>query len=187
MTLATVDARRQSSWVRHAGPSRRQTEVVSDKGLLAGRFVIRAAIGVVIVAEVVLALGIVLQALGANPEAGFAEWSYENQDRLMGPFEGMFDDTTIGDSDGVVDWSGLFAAGAYALLFIPLGMALGAVRRARRRNDERQREAAEAARQARIFGEPEPVAPARRGGRLGGVFSRRSGSAADESSSDADG
>ena len=160
---------------------------MSDKGLLAGRFVIRAAIGVVIVAEVVLALGIVLQALGANPEAGFAEWSYENQDRLMGPFEGMFDDTTIGDSDGVVDWSGLFAAGAYALLFIPLGMALGAIRRARRRNDERQREAAEAARQARIFGEPEPVStPGRRGGRLGGMFSRRSGSAIDESSGDAE-
>ncbi len=160
---------------------------MSDKGLLAGRFVIRAAIGVVIVAEVVLALGIVLQVLGANPEAGFAEWSYENQDRLMGPFEGMFDDTTIGDSDGVVDWSGLFAAGAYALLFIPLGTALGAVRRARQRNEDRQREVAEAARQARIFGEPEPVAPPkRRGGRLGGVFSRRSGSATDDSSGEAE-
>lgn len=160
---------------------------MSDKGLLAGRFVIRAAIGVVIVAEFVLALGIVLQALGANPEAGFAEWSYENQDRLMGPFEGMFDDTEIGDSDGVVDWSGLFAAGAYSLLFIPLGMLLGAVRRARRRNDQRRQEAAEAARQARIFGESEPVSPpAQRGGRLGGMFSRRPGSATDEPPDDAE-
>ena len=132
---------------------------------------------------------IVLQALGANPEAGFAEWSYENQDRLMGPFEDLFDDTEIGDSDGVVDWSGLFAMGAYALPFVPLGYLLGGVRRAMRHSDERKQEAFEAARQARIFGgEPEPAPQReRRGGRLGSMFSRRSDRSASEPTGDGDG
>lgn len=161
---------------------------MSDKGLLAGRFVIRAAIGVVIVAEVVLLLGIVLQALGANPEAGFAEWSYRNQDRLMGPFEDLFDDTEIGDSDGVVDWSGIFAMGAYAIVFIPLGYSLGSIRGSMRRNEERRQAASEAARQARIFGDPEPVPQReRRGGRLGSMLSRRSDRSASEPIGDGDG
>ena len=162
---------------------------MTDKGLSTVRFFIRAAIGVVIVAEVVLAVGVLLQVLGANPEAGFAEWAYRNQDRLMGPFEDLFDDKRIGDSDGVIDVSGLFAVAVYGLAFIPLGAALGAVRRARLRNVERKDRAIEEARQARMFGGEPAQPPAEHttiGRRLSTMFDRRRGPAAPEPSLEAD-
>lgn len=105
------------------------------------RRVVRAAVAVLVLVEIVLGLGVLLQVLDANPDAGFTEWTYRNQDRLMSPFEGMFDDVEMGDEndDAVLDVSGLFAMAAYGALFIPLGMALQALaRRAARAERERQ-------------------------------------------------
>lgn len=151
---------------------------MSDKGLWTARFLIRAAIGVLIVAEVVLALGIALQAMAANPDAGFADWAYRNQDRLMGPFEDLFDDSEIGDGDGVIDWSGLFAMAVYGAIFIPLGMLLSWTRRAEARNEHRRQQAVEEAHRTRIFGgepEPAPPAPPTIGERLRALFGRDEG------------
>ncbi len=125
---------------------------MSTKALLVGRLLIRVAIGVVLVIEVALGVGVLLQILAANPEAWFSEWALRNQDRFMSPFEDIFDDVTIGDSERVVDVSGLFAMAAYAALLIPLSLVMGSVHRRLIENEERERRRADEARQARIFG-----------------------------------
>lgn len=146
---------------------------MSEKALAVVRFLLRAAMGVAIVAVLVVGLGVVLQALGASPDAGFAEWAYRNQDRLMGPFEGIFDDEAVSDSDAVIDVSGVFAVVCYAALLIPLGMGLGWIERSRARQEARRLEAKEAAIRNQRFGiEPEPVATRTIGERFGAVFGR---------------
>ena len=123
-------------------------------------FLLRTAIGVLIVIELVLALGILLQAMDANPDASFTDWAYRNQDRVMRPFDGMFDDVSLGDgSDAVFDVSGIFAMAAYGALFVPLGLALSRVGRRLRDFDVQREEAAEKARQARLFGKEPPPEP----------------------------
>ena len=123
-------------------------------------FLLRTAIGVLIVLELVLALGILLQAMDANPDASFTDWAYRNQDRVMRPFDGMFDDVSLGDgSDAVFDVSGIFAMAAYGCLFIPLGLALSRVGRRLDDFDVERQEAAETARQARLFGKEPPPDP----------------------------
>ncbi len=127
-------------------------------------FLLRTAIGVLIVLELVLALGILLQAMDANPDASFTDWAYRNQDRVMRPFDGMFDDVSLGDgSDAVFDVSGIFAMAAYGCLFIPLGLALSRVGRRLDDFDVERQEAAETARQARLFGKEPPPEPEPRG------------------------
>ena len=139
------------------------------------RLSLRTVLGVLIVVELVLALGILLQALDANPDASFTDWAYRNQDRVMRPFDGMFDDASLGDStDAVFDVSGAFAMGAYGLLFIPLGMALSHVRRRLDDFELQRQDAAETARQARLFSSeppPEPESPKTFLARLRGRFS----------------
>lgn len=132
--------------------------------LTVARWILQVAIGVVIVVELVLGLGVLLQALAANPDASFTEWAYRNQDRLMTPFEDMFDDASIGDSDAVVDVSGLFAMAAYGALFAPLGLAFGRVRRThalrlQRREDDKMERVRAARFQGRDPAEPEHEAP----------------------------
>lgn len=64
---------------------------------------------------IILTLGFILRLLGANPEAGFAEWVYRNDQRIMEPFRGMFPTETIGDQS-VVDFSLLFGMIFYAIV-----------------------------------------------------------------------
>ncbi len=124
------------------------------------RLLLRTVVGVLIVIELVLGLGILLQALDANPDASFTDWAYRNQDRVMRPFDGMFEDVGLGDgSDAVFDVSGVFAMAAYGCLFIPLGLALSRVGRRLDDFEVQRQEAAETARQARLFGKEPPPEP----------------------------
>ncbi|MDZ7673536.1 MAG: hypothetical protein U5K30_00460 [Acidimicrobiales bacterium] len=125
---------------------------MSEKALLAARVVLRIGVAVVVVIVAVIGLGVLLRVLNANPEAGFTDWAYGNQDVFMPPFEDVFDPVELGEDGNIVDLSGLLAMAVYACLLIPLGLALGWVRRSRLALAARREEEAEAARQARIFG-----------------------------------
>jgi len=77
-----------------------------------------------IVVEIILLLGFVLLLFGANPSAGFTEWSYRNLDRVMSPFRGIFTPielgATGGDVQAVFDTSVLFAMIVYGIVALAL-------------------------------------------------------------------
>lgn len=78
--------------------------------------------GFVIVALVILLLGFILQLLGANPDAPFAEWLYRSLRRVMAPFRGLFEPVAL-DGRSVFDVSILFAMLVYGIV----GLALHAL------------------------------------------------------------
>jgi hypothetical protein len=77
-----------------------------------------------IVVEIILLLGFVLLLFGANPSAGFTEWSYRNLDRVMSPFRGIFTPIELGtagnDVQAVFDTSVLFAMIVYGIVALAL-------------------------------------------------------------------
>jgi uncharacterized protein YggT (Ycf19 family) len=73
----------------------------------------------VIVALIVLLLGFLLQLLGANPDAPFAEWLYRGLRRVMAPFRGLFEPVAF-DGRSVLDVSILFAMLVYAIVGLAL-------------------------------------------------------------------
>ena len=72
-----------------------------------------------VVTEIVLALGVVLLLLGANPTPAFVQWVYRSLDRAMEPFRGIFTPIELGltgnDVEAVLDTSVLFAMLVYGI------------------------------------------------------------------------
>jgi hypothetical protein len=68
---------------------------------------------------VLLFLAFILRLLGANPEAGFADWVYRSVERSMAPFRGLFEAIPISDQS-VLDKSLLFAMIIYCLVALLL-------------------------------------------------------------------
>ena len=64
--------------------------------------------------EALIAIRVVLRALGANPSAGFAQFIYGVTAPLLAPFVGLFADPQVGD--GVIELHALTALFVYALL-----------------------------------------------------------------------
>jgi uncharacterized protein YggT (Ycf19 family) len=100
-----------------------------------GRILLQVARGVAYFAYAVLAVYVVilstafiLQLLGANPEAGFAQWIYDATERIMEPFRGLFPTTEISDR-AVFDGSLLFAIIVYSLLGVGVGVIVDALGR----------------------------------------------------------
>lgn len=75
------------------------------------RIVDVAVVGVVVA---LLALRLVLRALGANPGAEFVAWLYGVTDQLLAPFAGMFPALAVGGY--VIELSTIFALIAYAVI-----------------------------------------------------------------------
>lgn len=78
----------------------------------------------VLVCEVLLLIGFVLRLFGANPSAGFVEWTYRSLERVMAPFRGIFAPIELGvtaaDVPAVLDTSILFAMLIYAIALLAL-------------------------------------------------------------------
>jgi uncharacterized protein YggT (Ycf19 family) len=66
-------------------------------------------------AEVILALRIVLRLFAANPTASFVHWVYSTSNTLLEPFRGIFQPGLI-DKSYVLDFTALFALIVYGLL-----------------------------------------------------------------------
>jgi len=66
-------------------------------------------------AEVILALRIVLRLFAANPTASFVHWIYSTSGTLLEPFRGIFQPGLI-DKSYVLDFTALFALVVYGLL-----------------------------------------------------------------------
>ncbi len=66
------------------------------------------------VIEVLLALRVVLKALGANPSSGFAVLIYALSSPFAIPFSGLFGTTITANS--VIEWSSMIAAAVYVLV-----------------------------------------------------------------------
>jgi hypothetical protein len=77
-----------------------------------------------LVVEVILTVGFFLKLFGANPTSGFVEWWYRNLDRVMQPFDGIFDPIEIGQTQSDVaaefETSVLFAMIVYGILALVL-------------------------------------------------------------------
>jgi uncharacterized membrane protein len=69
--------------------------------------------------EGLIAIRFVLEVLGANPSAGFAQFIYGITGIFMAPFVGLFGQPRFGTS--VVEWSALVAIVVYALIGWVLG------------------------------------------------------------------
>lgn len=101
----------------------------ADRGLvLAIRAVTYLVYWVLVVVQLVLALGFVLQALGADPNNAFTAWIYRSLARALGPFQGIFPPIDLGGADGNVaasiDTSILFAMVCYGIVLVGLGALL---------------------------------------------------------------
>jgi uncharacterized protein YggT (Ycf19 family) len=77
----------------------------------------------VVVNLVLLSTAFILRLLGANPEAGFAEWVYRSVERSMAPFRGLFEGIAL-SSQSVLDTSLLFAMIVYGLVALLLKAAI---------------------------------------------------------------
>jgi YGGT family len=67
------------------------------------------------VVELLLALRLVLELLGANAGAAFVAWIYQASDNLVAPFAGAFPSISLGNGS-VLDLSAVLAMIAYAIL-----------------------------------------------------------------------
>ena len=78
----------------------------------------------VLVCEVLLLIGFVLRLFGANPSAGFVQWTYRSLERVMAPFRGIFAPIELGvtaaDVPAVLDTSILFAMLIYGIVLLAL-------------------------------------------------------------------
>jgi len=84
------------------------------------RLIVGFAYIVLLAYVVILSIAFVLQLLGANPEADFAEWIYRSADRIMEPFRGLFPPREF-DGNSVFDGSMLFAILIYSMIGALLG------------------------------------------------------------------
>jgi uncharacterized protein YggT (Ycf19 family) len=106
------------------GTARRSSR---DVGLTAGtvaKVLLWLVYAWVVVNLVLLFLAFILRLLGANPEAGFADWVYRSVERTMAPFRGLFEPIALTDQS-VLDTSLLFAMIVYGIVAMFLHAALG--------------------------------------------------------------
>ncbi|PWJ26941.1 YGGT family protein [Branchiibius hedensis] len=94
-----------------------------------GRVLAYLAYAYVVVVEIVLGLGFVLQLFGASQEAGFVRWIYRSMERAMEPFRGIFPSvdltsSTNGQHNAVLDTSVLFAMLVYAIVAWAIHLAI---------------------------------------------------------------
>jgi len=66
-------------------------------------------------AEIFLALRVVLRFFAANADNGFVRWVYDSTNVLLEPFRGIFHSAVIGNNH-VLDFSALFAMMVYGLI-----------------------------------------------------------------------
>jgi uncharacterized protein YggT (Ycf19 family) len=67
------------------------------------------------VAEVLLALRVLLRLFGANPDVDFVQWVYTSSGVLLDPFRGIFEAKAVA-ANSVIDFSALFAMLVYGLV-----------------------------------------------------------------------
>ncbi len=67
------------------------------------------------VAELLLALRVVLRFFNGNPDATFVHWAYTQTSVLLEPFRAVFTSTGAADRGWVVDYVALFAMAVYAV------------------------------------------------------------------------
>lgn len=82
------------------------------------------------VAELLLALRVVLRFFNGNPDATFVHWCYTTTATLLEPFRAVFTSTGVVERGWVVDYVALFAMAAYAAAAV---VAMGWVRAAKDR------------------------------------------------------
>lgn len=88
--------------------------------IIAGGKIFVTVIYVIVLSYVtILSIAFVLQLLGANPSANFANWIYRASDHIMEPFRGIFPTHSFSDRS-VFDASMLFAIIMYGLLALLL-------------------------------------------------------------------
>ncbi|MGA3150018.1 MAG: hypothetical protein ABSD10_00150 [Candidatus Saccharimonadales bacterium] len=76
------------------------------------------------VAELLLALRVVLRFFNGNPDATFVHWCYASTNTLLEPFRNVFTSTGVIQRGWVVDYVALFAIAVYALAgYLALGLA----------------------------------------------------------------
>lgn len=73
----------------------------------------------VILSVLILVQGFILKLLGANPDAGYADWAYRSLNRVMEPFRGLFIPIEI-DDRSILDTSILFAIAVYGVVGIAI-------------------------------------------------------------------
>lgn len=109
-----------------------------------GRTLAYLAYAYVILVEIILGLGFILQLFGASPSAGFVRWVYRSMDSAMEPFRGIFPSVDIGGTSAdrpqaVLNTSVLFAMLVYAIVAWAIHLAIfWFTRRLRRLEQERQ-------------------------------------------------
>ncbi len=122
-------------------------------GAVALRGVVVVAWTLLAVVELLLGVDVLLAALDANPDAGFATFVSDRTEPLRRPFDDLFEPVEIGgDGGGVLDVNGLFAMGTYLLGAVPIALVGGAAARLRQRDEARRSAVADAARQATLYG-----------------------------------
>ena len=94
-----------------------------------GRVLAYVAYAYVIIVEIILGLGFILQLFGASQEAGFVQWVYRSMERAMEPFRGIFPSVDItssanGQHNAVLDTSVLFAMLVYAIVAWAIHLAI---------------------------------------------------------------
>lgn len=94
-----------------------------------GRVLAYLAYAYVVVVEIVLGLGFILQLFGASQEAGFVRWVYRSMERAMEPFRGIFPSVDLtssanGQHNAVLDTSVLFAMLVYAIVAWAIHLAI---------------------------------------------------------------
>ena len=98
-----------------------------------------------IIVEIILILGFFLLLFGANPSSGFVSWAYRNLERVMEPFEGIFEPieitTTSADVPAVFDTSVLFAMIIYGIFAILVSSLVHWLNRVVHRLDREEEEA----------------------------------------------
>lgn len=76
--------------------------------------------------EILLAFRIVLSLLGANTNAEFSQWIFNNTDPLVAPFTGLFPSPSLA-STFVLDTAAIFALIVYAVVAFLLGQLVEAL------------------------------------------------------------
>jgi hypothetical protein len=66
-------------------------------------------------AELILALRVLLLLFGANSGSSFVGWVYRTSSTLISPFRGIFTSQTIGRNGHILDFTAIFAMLMYAI------------------------------------------------------------------------
>lgn len=82
------------------------------RGIRLGFLIIEMFLAVIVM---ILAAAFLLSFLGANPDAGFAQWIYGRTDAIMTPFNGLFSPLSLGTNMNI-NISLLFAILVYSVI-----------------------------------------------------------------------